>query len=36
MAVSSMGFPGGSAGRESTCNAGDLSPVYSIWYILGK
>ena len=21
---SSMGFPGGSAGKESTCNAGDL------------
>ena len=22
-----MGFPGGSAGKESTCNAGDLSSI---------
>ena len=22
-----MGFPGGSAGKESACNAGDLGPI---------
>ena len=27
MASSTVGFPGGSAGKESTCNAGDLGSV---------
>ena len=25
-----MGFPGGSAGRESPCNAGDLGFIYGL------
>ena len=27
MASNNLGFPGGSAGKESTCNAGDLGSV---------
>ena len=27
MQTSSLGFPDGSAGKESTCNAGDLSSI---------
>ena len=30
-----MGFPGGSAGKESACNAGDLSPIPGLGRSLG-
>ena len=31
----SMGFPGGSDGRESTCNAGDLGSIPGLGRYLG-
>jgi len=34
--VSFDGFPGGSAGKESTCNAGDLSSIPGLGRSLGE
>ena len=31
-----MGFPGGSAGKESTCNAGDLGLIPGLGRFLGE
>ena len=31
-----MGFPGGSAGKESTCNAGDLGSIPGLGRFLGE
>jgi len=31
-----MGFPGGSAGKESACNAGDLGSIPGLGNPLGK
>ena len=31
-----MGFPGGSAGKESTCNAGDLASIPGLGRSLGE
>ena len=34
--MSSMGFPGGSAGKESTCNTGDLGSISGLGTSLGE
>ena len=31
-----MGFPGGSAGKDSTCNAGDLGSIPGLGTSLGE
>ena len=35
-ALTSVGFPGGSAGKESTCNAGDLGLIPWVGKILWR
>ena len=34
--TSTMGFPGGSAGKESTCNVGDLGLILGLGRSIGK
>ena len=36
MVLLTMGFPGGSDGKESTCNAGDLGSIPGLGRFLGK
>ena len=33
---SKLGFPGGSVGKESTCNAGDLGSIPALGRLLGE